>query len=401
MPPLQKTPGEYSTNINTVRARNRKARLSLESLAAEQARASDNKAINRAKREVQKKEDWVSASQEEKERMENDAMEQAMSRRRKLGRDAPSKMARFHPKNQDSTLSPASTEQSSVLGANQSVLDMETDNIMGFGTFNAGTVQDGAIIGNEQGIGLGIHYGAALNNQQASYGSSLNYGYTAPAANGPSAMATPSLAMGAYHGHQALQFQQTYGANGIEDLSHYGLNPATTSETQVNNRLDVVNHRLETCEVNYTALETRVEAHQESIAAHQQNLEAHQQNLEAHQQNMEAHQQNMEASQQSLQELQDFRNQHEIFVQIQLQPPLARIDTLERNFQQQAARVEALEQDMQNFQTQLPVLVEGHVQAQIQTLLQGRMAAVENLEARVKTLEEEIERMRDPATYYF
>ncbi|KAG6355331.1 hypothetical protein INS49_003292 [Diaporthe citri] len=86
---------EYSTNPSTTKARLRKMNLSGAKKVEDAARTADYKAMLYARKTVQQKPSYASASDSEKSAMLEEAMRDTMEKRRARGQDTMSKMAAF------------------------------------------------------------------------------------------------------------------------------------------------------------------------------------------------------------------------------------------------------------------------------------------------------------------
>ncbi|KAK7737336.1 hypothetical protein SLS53_006639 [Cytospora paraplurivora] len=86
---------DYSTNPNTVKARRRKMKLNGAKKVEDAARTADYKAMIYARKVVQAKEEYKTASDSEKSAMLEKAMRDTMTKRRARGQDTMSKMAAF------------------------------------------------------------------------------------------------------------------------------------------------------------------------------------------------------------------------------------------------------------------------------------------------------------------
>ncbi|KAI4866454.1 hypothetical protein F4820DRAFT_248159 [Hypoxylon rubiginosum] len=88
----RKGAGEYSTNKNTIRARNRRGRISAQQREDEQGKANDCKAISRVKKILAEKIAYKMAGPEEQKRMMEKAEKDIMDSRRKKNIDHGGKM---------------------------------------------------------------------------------------------------------------------------------------------------------------------------------------------------------------------------------------------------------------------------------------------------------------------
>lgn len=81
MPGSTKTPEEYSTNPNTIKARRRKMNLNGAQKVEDSARTADYKAMIHSRQVVQAKSEYKEASDSEKSAMLEQAMRETMVKR--------------------------------------------------------------------------------------------------------------------------------------------------------------------------------------------------------------------------------------------------------------------------------------------------------------------------------
>ncbi|KAJ8119317.1 hypothetical protein ONZ43_g3708 [Nemania bipapillata] len=108
---------KYSKNPNTVRVRQRNAKLTPIQLAVERAKANDSKAVNAAWKHCKATDAFLAASDEAKKNMLKQAQDEVMARRRNRGIDYDSRIAAI-------THGLASGENASSLPANLDVGNM-------------------------------------------------------------------------------------------------------------------------------------------------------------------------------------------------------------------------------------------------------------------------------------
>ncbi|KAI1127236.1 hypothetical protein F5Y10DRAFT_293039 [Nemania abortiva] len=89
----RKAPHEYSTNPNTIRVRERNAKLTPYRLAVERAKSNDLKAVSTAWKERVNSETFQAASEPKKQKILEEVEKEVMDRRRRKGIDAESKIA--------------------------------------------------------------------------------------------------------------------------------------------------------------------------------------------------------------------------------------------------------------------------------------------------------------------
>ncbi|KAI0542804.1 hypothetical protein GGR58DRAFT_452051 [Xylaria digitata] len=96
--PRRKAPHEYSTNPNTIRVRQRNARLTPYQREVERAKSNDLKAVSCAWKERVKTETYEAAPEHRKKKILEEVEQEVMDRRRRKGIDANSKIAALNQK---------------------------------------------------------------------------------------------------------------------------------------------------------------------------------------------------------------------------------------------------------------------------------------------------------------